>query len=202
MSSGIDGFDAKPKRYRSRWERYAIVPLAILESELSDGAKVAYAYCDAIQGKDGKPAKGTDACAKAIHQSPSTFLKNIRALAECQLVGNDENFTASGGRKKSEFPVLHNPKRDRRVAGVVLPANTGRDGQPRGGRKLKAKDPATRKREGTYRSAGQPAAPVPATDSGGGDGRPTCRLPATWDQVAADFASGMGPPPLPVMGPP
>ena len=29
-----------------------------------------------------------------------------------------------------------------------------------------------------------------------------CRLPATWDQVAASFASGMGPPPLPVMGPP
>jgi hypothetical protein len=29
-----------------------------------------------------------------------------------------------------------------------------------------------------------------------------CRLPATWDHPAADFASGMGPPPLPVMGPP
>jgi hypothetical protein len=29
-----------------------------------------------------------------------------------------------------------------------------------------------------------------------------CRLPATWDHLAAGFASGMGPPPLPVMGPP
>jgi Tannase and feruloyl esterase len=29
-----------------------------------------------------------------------------------------------------------------------------------------------------------------------------CRLPAAWDQVAAGFASGMGPPLLPVMGPP
>jgi hypothetical protein len=29
-----------------------------------------------------------------------------------------------------------------------------------------------------------------------------CHLPATWDHVAAGFASGMGPPPLPVMGPP
>jgi len=29
-----------------------------------------------------------------------------------------------------------------------------------------------------------------------------CHLPATWDQVAVGFASGMGPPPLPVMGPP
>ena len=29
-----------------------------------------------------------------------------------------------------------------------------------------------------------------------------CRLPARWDQVAAGFASGMGPPLLPVMGPP
>jgi hypothetical protein len=29
-----------------------------------------------------------------------------------------------------------------------------------------------------------------------------CHLPATWDQLAAGFASGMGPPPLPVMGPP
>jgi hypothetical protein len=29
-----------------------------------------------------------------------------------------------------------------------------------------------------------------------------CHLPATWDQVEATFASGMGPPPLPVMGPP
>ncbi len=29
-----------------------------------------------------------------------------------------------------------------------------------------------------------------------------CRLPATWDQLAAGFASGMGPPRLPVMGPP
>jgi 2-polyprenyl-3-methyl-5-hydroxy-6-metoxy-1,4-benzoquinol methylase len=28
-----------------------------------------------------------------------------------------------------------------------------------------------------------------------------CRLPATWDQVAVRFASGMGPLPLPVMGP-
>jgi hypothetical protein len=29
-----------------------------------------------------------------------------------------------------------------------------------------------------------------------------CHLPATWDQVATGFASGMGPPRLPVMGPP
>jgi hypothetical protein len=29
-----------------------------------------------------------------------------------------------------------------------------------------------------------------------------CRLRATQDQVAAGFASGMGPPPLPVIGPP
>ena len=29
-----------------------------------------------------------------------------------------------------------------------------------------------------------------------------CHLPATWDQLAAGFASGMGPPRLPVMGPP
>ena len=29
-----------------------------------------------------------------------------------------------------------------------------------------------------------------------------CRLPATWDQLAAGFASGMGPLRLPVMGPP
>ena len=29
-----------------------------------------------------------------------------------------------------------------------------------------------------------------------------CRLPVTWDQVVAGFASDMGPPPLPVMGPP
>ena len=29
-----------------------------------------------------------------------------------------------------------------------------------------------------------------------------CRLPATWDQLVAGFASGMGPPRLPVMGPP
>jgi hypothetical protein len=29
-----------------------------------------------------------------------------------------------------------------------------------------------------------------------------CRLPVTWDQLAAGFASDMGPPPLPVMGPP
>ncbi len=33
-------------------------------------------------------------------------------------------------------------------------------------------------------------------------GHDPCRLPATWDQLAAGFASGMGPPPLPVMGPP
>ncbi len=29
-----------------------------------------------------------------------------------------------------------------------------------------------------------------------------CHLPATWDQLATGFASGMGPPRLPVMGPP
>jgi hypothetical protein len=29
-----------------------------------------------------------------------------------------------------------------------------------------------------------------------------CRLPVTWDQLDAGFASDMGPPPLPVMGPP
>jgi peptidoglycan/LPS O-acetylase OafA/YrhL len=29
-----------------------------------------------------------------------------------------------------------------------------------------------------------------------------CHLPATWDQLAAGFASDMGPPRLPVMGPP
>ena len=29
-----------------------------------------------------------------------------------------------------------------------------------------------------------------------------CHLPATWDHLATSFASGMGPPPLPVMGPP
>ena len=29
-----------------------------------------------------------------------------------------------------------------------------------------------------------------------------CHLPATWDHVATGFASGMGPPSLPVMGPP
>ncbi len=33
-------------------------------------------------------------------------------------------------------------------------------------------------------------------------GKPLCRLPAGWGQVAAGFASGMGPPLLPVMGPP
>lgn len=33
-------------------------------------------------------------------------------------------------------------------------------------------------------------------------GKRICRLPATWDQVAAGFASGMGPPLLPVIGPP
>ena len=30
----------------------------------------------------------------------------------------------------------------------------------------------------------------------------TCGLPATWDHFTAGSASGMGPPPLPVMGPP
>ena len=29
-----------------------------------------------------------------------------------------------------------------------------------------------------------------------------CHLPVTWDHLATSFASGMGPPPLPVMGPP
>jgi hypothetical protein len=32
--------------------------------------------------------------------------------------------------------------------------------------------------------------------------RASCHLPATWDHLATSFASGMGPPPLPVMGPP
>jgi hypothetical protein len=33
-------------------------------------------------------------------------------------------------------------------------------------------------------------------------GATACRLPARRDHLAAGFASGMGPPPLPVMGPP
>jgi DNA topoisomerase IB len=33
-------------------------------------------------------------------------------------------------------------------------------------------------------------------------GAAVCHLPATWDQLAAGFASDMGPPRLPVMGPP
>jgi transposase InsO family protein len=46
-----------------------------------------------------------------------------------------------------------------------------------------------------WRRNGREAGTVMHTDHG-------CRLPATWDHLAASFASGMGPPPLPVMGPP
>ena len=46
-----------------------------------------------------------------------------------------------------------------------------------------------------WRRNGREAGTVMHTDHG-------CRLPATCDHLAASFASGMGPPPLPVMGPP
>jgi hypothetical protein len=156
----------KNKKWRSHWERYGITPLAILMSELTDGQVRAYSYFDGIQGKSGRPAKGVNACAAAIHQAPSAFLNNVRELEAVGLVRQIPHLTEGGGHGMTEFEVICNPVRNRGHSSEVrLPANTGQDGTPRGGRKCKAMNPTERKAMGSFRVGGTPAVQMPATQS-------------------------------------
>jgi hypothetical protein len=166
----------KKKKRLTPWQRYDKIPLAILMSELTDGEVRVFAYLDAIQGTIGRPAKGVNACAAAIHQSPTSFLDNVRTLEEVGLVRQIPHTTEWGGHGMTEFEVICNPARDRgRSSDVRLPVNTGHGETPRGGRKCKAKNPAERKTLSTFRAGGTPAVKTPATQN-----RPAERgIPAT-----------------------
>jgi hypothetical protein len=161
-----DTSEVSKKKPLTRWQRYDKTPLAILMSELTDGEVRVFAYLDAIQGTIGRPAKGVNACAAAIHQSPTSFLDNVRTLEEVGLVRQIPRTTEGGGHGMTEFEVICNPLRDRgRASDVDLPVNTGKDATPRGGRKCKAKNPTERKKLGTFRAGGTPAVRTPATPS-------------------------------------
>lgn len=135
---------------RTDWERYAILPKAIIESSISASAKIAYAYCDAIQGTDGRPAKGTDRCASATKMSPTTWRAATRELEKWGVLAIVQTMTEGGAHKATEYWVLTNPSRRRTDPQVPVPNDS-----ERGGRRRKPLDPISRQNAGPCRAAGQ-----------------------------------------------
>ena len=185
-----------PYRYRNRprsdWERYAVVPLAVLNSSLSHTAKICYCYCDARQGDAGRPAKGVDACARAVHMSPTTWKKGIEELRVAGLVSIERNENPGKSERGVEYRLIHNPSRKRTSQGVAMPPDNGK-----GGRKLKPRDPQSRKREGTYRVGGESAVARARRlkrdgDASESDGRIAQNLATFESPPESDDAAGLG----------
>ena len=116
---------ARAHRKRNEWERYAIVPLAVLTSNLSPEAKVLYSYADAIQGMSGKPAEGIAATSRTLNIPIDALRKARNETTDTGLLDEEQHFSEGGAESKRSLRVLHNPARKPKIInpeGVTLPA--------------------------------------------------------------------------------
>lgn len=108
---------------------YAMLPRAVIESDLDDPCVRLYAVLDAVQGATGKPARGYGWVAKKIGWQSRTVATHAQHLADRRLIAleeRDDHERPGGGKRGVTMRVIHQPSRGRISAGVDLGPAEGR----------------------------------------------------------------------------